>query len=65
MPVHRHVEQVDLSNEEDESQDVVAALLVILTVGLLLTAVAQFVIEARRLSGGDGDGSDDGQYSTP
>lgn len=53
-------EKVDLANEEAQSQRVLGALLIVLTVGLLILAVVECLWEARRLSQDDKDDADDG-----
>lgn len=54
------LQQVDISREGEQSQEVLAILLIVLTVALLLTAVAECLLEARRLSRDDGSDSDQG-----
>lgn len=43
---------MDLANEETQSQQVLSALLIILTAGLLILALVECLWEIRRLSGG-------------
>lgn len=51
--------KVDLADEETESQRVLGALLIVLTVSLFVVAVAECLWEARRLSEGARDDDDD------
>lgn len=53
--------QVDLADEETQSQLVLGVLLILLTIGLVVVAVAECLWEARRLSRGnrEADGRDD------
>lgn len=52
--------QVDLSEEDADSQEVLAILLIILTLSLLVAAVVECLLESRRLSRGDNSDSDTG-----
>ena len=50
--------QVDLADEETQSQKVLSALLIILTAGLLLLALVECLWEVRRLTGGPREDND-------
>lgn len=51
---------MNLADEKTQSQEILAALLIVLTVGLLVVAVVDCLLEARNLSRADRDGSNDG-----